>query len=181
MTRIREREKPGPTSHGEAVIDNTLFSRLLLLEIIDFLPYLYKRIRVPVEVWNEAARGRGKLKKQLANRLAEMKGFFVDCQEHDPMEAEFLKADLDAGEASAIAQASYLNADLLIDEQKGARRAENMSLRVVRTGRLLIMMKEAGAIEEVRPFLDRLKRSGFYLADEDRLKLLQEAGEEPKI
>ena len=178
MTSPKGRNKGRATSPGDAVIDNTLFSRLIYLELADFLPFIFKQIRIPPEVRKEAARSQGKLKKRLAKKIAEMKGFFIDCREADEMVAEFLKADLDRGEAAAIAQAAYLGVSLLIDEEKGTKRAKNMSIEVIRTGRLLLMLKEAGAIEEVRPYLDRLKHSDFFLKENVYKDILQMAGEE---
>lgn len=109
--------------------------------------------------------------------IGEMKGFFIDCYEANEFTKEFLKADLDEGEAAAIAQAEFKEAVLLIDERKGFRIANNMQLKTIRTGKLLNMLKEAGAIPEVKPYHLKLKAAGFYLGEKDWRQLLIEAGE----
>ena len=39
------------------------------------------------------------------------------------------------------------------------------------------MLKEAGAIKEVKPYYEKLEKTGFYLKEDVRKKLLAEAGE----
>jgi predicted nucleic acid-binding protein len=101
----------------------------------------------------------------------------VNCREVDASIRDFLKADLDDGEAAAIAQAEFTNAILLLDEEKGFRRAIMMQITVVRTLRLLNMLKAAGAIRRVLPYHEKLDKLGFYMTLEDRNQLLAEAGE----
>ncbi len=89
----------------------------------------------------------------------------------------FLDADLDPGEASVLAQAYFLGTEAIIDETDGHRRGSAMDVKVVRTGAVLLRLKEAGAIEAVAPYLDRLTRKGFRLATTARREILREAGE----
>lgn len=162
----------------QAVIDNTLLSRLVNLEVAQFLPLLYKHILIPPEVKREAYKAPHKGKRRLRKLVNEMTGFFIDCREVDESVKLILQADLDDGEAAAIAQADYKQTHLLIDEQKGFKRAETMQLTVVRTITLLNRLKEAGFIAEVKPYYDKLERMGFYLKASVRKQLLAEAGEE---
>ena len=77
-----------------AVIDNTLLTRLVLLEIADFLPWLFKQVRIPPEVKREAYKAPHKGKRRLRKLIAEQAGFFIDCHEADEGVKEILKADL---------------------------------------------------------------------------------------
>jgi hypothetical protein len=43
------------------------------------------------------------------------------------------------------------------------------------------MLKEAGALKEVRPYYDKLAQSGFYVKLSVRLRLLIDAGEEEDL
>jgi|SRR5947209_5544864 len=161
-----------------AVIDNTLLTRLVKLEIAQFLPWLFKQILIPPEVKREAFKAPHKGKRRLQKLIREMTGFFKDCHEADELIKGFLKADLDEGEAAAIAQADYKKAVLLLDEKDGYERAEVMKLTTVRTVNLLNMLKAAGVISEVKPYYQKLEDTGFYLKAEVRRQLLAEAGEE---
>lgn len=161
----------------DAVIDNTLLTRLVRLGIADFLPLLFKRILIPPEVRREAYRAPGKGKRRLRRVINEMAGFLVDCREADELTLEYLKADLDEGEAAAIAQADFTQSVLLLDENRGYKRAGLMQVTTIRTANLIVKLKEAGAISEVAPYFDRLEKTGFYLSVEVRQRLLEEAGE----
>jgi predicted nucleic acid-binding protein len=161
-----------------AVIDNTLLSRLVNLGVAQFLPLLYKQILIPPEVKREAYKAPHKGKRRLRKLVNEMAGFFIDCREVDEGVKLILQADLDEGEAAAIAQADYKQTHLLIDEQKGFKRAETMQLTAIRTTNLLNKLKEDGLIAEVKPYYDKLERMGFRLKASVRKQLLAEAGEE---
>jgi len=168
-----------PTRRGLplAVIDNTLLSRLVDLELAEALPWVFKLILIPPEVKREAYKTRHGGRRRLRNLIREMTGFFVNCREVDESIRDFLKADLDAGEAAAIAQADFKEAILLLDEERGFKRATTMQITVVRTLRLLNMLKDAEAIREVRPYHEKLDKLGFFMTLEDRNQLLNEAGE----
>jgi predicted nucleic acid-binding protein len=161
-----------------AVIDTTLLTRLVGLEIAQFLPFLFKQVLIPPEVKREAYKAPHKGKRRLRKLVAEMTGFFVDCYEADELVKSYLKADLGEGEAAAIAQADYRQSAVLMDEKKGSKRAETMQLTVIRTLNVLNMLKDAGVIAEVKPYYDKLGKTGFYLEEKVRRRLLSEAGEE---
>ena len=88
-----------------------------------------------------------------------------------------MKADLGSGESAAIAQADKKESILLLDDEKAFKRAIKMEITVIRTGRLLNMLKDAGGIREVRPYHDKLEKLGFYMSSEIREQLLADAGE----
>src|SRR5437667_373825 len=138
-----------------AVIDNTLLTRLVHLEVAEFLPLLYQHILIPQEVKREAYKAPHKGKRRLRRLVNEMSGFFVDCIEADEVIKNILQADLDAGEAAAIAQAEHTHSHVLIDEHKGYKRACRMGLNAVRTTNVLLMLQKSGAFPEVRPYFDK--------------------------
>ncbi len=168
---------PKPHLLPLAVVDTTILSRLVALDITKFLPYLFRAILIPPEVKREAFKAPHKGKRRLRKIINENAGFFQDCRDADELTKEYLKADLDEGEAAAIAQADATRSVVIVDEEKGYKRANLMAITTVRTGRLLNMLKEAGAISLVKPYHEKLEASGFYLSTEARLRLLDEAGE----
>src|SRR6266446_1446669 len=163
-----------PKARGRplAVIDTTLLSRLVDLEIAERLPWLFRLILLPPEVKREAYRGPGR--RRLRKLVKEMSGFFVDCYETNEFTRNLMRIDLDEGEAAAIAQAEQKQSVLLLDERKAFSRATAMQLTVIRTTRILVMLKDARAIAAVAPYFDKLAKTDFYLKDEVRRKLLAE-------
>lgn len=172
MAHVKKRGLP------YAVIDTTLLTRLVSLQVATFLPFLYKQILIPPEVKREAYRAPHKGKRRLKKLVNEMAGFFVDCNEADQVIKNILRADLGAGEAAAIAQAERTQSHLLIDEKKGYRRACIMGLNAVRTTTVLLMLKKSGAVPTVKPYFDRLAETKFRLKEDLRKRLLAEVGEE---
>lgn len=160
-----------------AVIDTTLLSRLQLVGLEELLPWVFARVHVPPVVRAEVGAGPGKARRRLARLFREQPDFYLDCRDEDPMVAELLRVDLDPGEAAVIAQADFVQAVVIIDERMGVQRARDMSLTVVRTGKLLCLLKDAGAIGAVRPFVEKLVGNGFRLSADATRAILAEAGE----
>jgi len=161
-----------------AVIDNTLLTRLDALGVAVFLPLLFDQILIPPEVKREAFKAPHKSKRRVQKLINESAGFIVICTEADEVVKNFLRADLDEGEAAAIAQAEATQAHLLIDEKEGFKRAQLMEIKAVRTLQLLNMLKEVGAIATVKPLYHVLKKTGFHVSDEVLNMFLAAAGEE---
>lgn len=164
-----------PVGLPVAVVDNTLLSRLVALNIAVFLPLIFDQIRIPPEVKREAERSPNN--KELLDLLNESKDFFVDCFEADITNKEILKTILDEGEAAVIAQAEATLSVVITDDKKGYKEATGRDLQVFRTGAILCKLKEAGQIELVSPYLDKLNELGFRLSPRHRNAILKEAGE----
>jgi len=85
---------------------------------------------------------------------------------------------LDEGEAAVIAQAEATNSAVIIDEGKGRKEAVERSIEVFRTGTILCLLKEAGQIQFVAPYLDKLiEEMGFRCKPKDKRSILEKAGE----
>ncbi len=89
-----------------------------------------------------------------------------------------LRTVLHTGESEAIVLAKEIDADLLILDDGEARdttRSEGLS--VVGLLAFLVLAKERGTIEQVRPLLDTLRQQGFFMSDALYHNILQRAGE----
>jgi uncharacterized protein len=82
------------------------------------------------------------------------------------------------GEWEAIALASEVGAAaILIDDRPARRLAAKTGLTVVGTLGLLLQAKEAGFITTIRPELDKLLETSFFLGEQLYDQLLHMAGE----
>ena len=147
------------------------------LELFDQLPLIFDGVLIPTRVFKELGRAPRKLKAQVKNVLSTQGDFYRRCTEVDEVIISFYEDSVDAGEAEAVAQAGDHSAAVLSDDRAAYVLATGMGLEVVRTGRLLLHLKEAGAIAEVRPVLDSLRKLGGRLGDEPYAALVAEAGE----
>ena len=86
---------------------------------------------------------------------------------------------LHAGEREAIILAHEVNAQLLIDEQRGRDIAIARGLEVMGILRILAEAKQRGLIPAVRPLVEALLAVGYWI-DEERVirPFLQEMGED---
>jgi uncharacterized protein len=105
--------------------------------------------------------------------------FIQVCQPTDLSRIAELRADLDPGEAEAIALAGQIGATLLlIDERKGRRFAQAAGFQTMGALGVLLRAKKANLIPAIKPKLCQL-RDGlrFFIADELFDELLDVAGE----
>ena len=84
---------------------------------------------------------------------------------------------IDAGESSAIAFALEMRGGVLMDDKAGRVVAARLGCPVLGTVGLLVLGKRHGFIAALRPSLDRLRQSGYFLGDalvDDALRLVGE-------
>jgi predicted nucleic acid-binding protein len=67
--------------------------------------------------------------------------------------------------------------DVVIDDWKARRRAEGLGIGLRGTLAYLLIAKNLGPIESLRPLLEQLRQSGMYLSDELMHRPLKQAGE----
>lgn len=96
----------------------------------------------------------------------------------DRTRVDYLRSDLDFGEAETLVLSNELSADwVLMDEAKGRLAAELLGLPMIGTLGLLLLGKRMGKIAAVRPLLDTLRVNKFYIGDRMYRSILAEAGE----
>lgn len=85
---------------------------------------------------------------------------------------------LHLGEVEAIALAKDIKADLIILDDKKARKfAEKEGLKVAGLPVLLIRAKKKGIIEKVKPVIDDLRRHSFFMGEDIYVEILKLSGE----
>jgi predicted nucleic acid-binding protein len=90
---------------------------------------------------------------------------------------------LDQGEAFVIALARSLNADVvLIDERKARKIARNIyGLQVIGSARILVEAKRHGVLDNVAVALQAMREQGYWIHDAIVQYTLREAGETDEL
>lgn len=95
-----------------------------------------------------------------------------------PIATQILATALGAGESEAISLTLEMGADLVILDDRAARRlAQSLGLNVIGILGVLLAAKNHNFITTVRPHLDNLKNYNFHLAPDLYQKILLDAGE----
>lgn len=142
---------------------------------MDLLHELYTEVLIPPAVADEVERH---ISGQLDQGLAT--GWLKRSRPQDPAQVDRIKRELGGrGEAEVIALGLEIeDAILLIDEAAARRYARSLDLPVRGTIGILLHAKRRGSISHVSPFLDELRRSGFWL-DEETYRMARELADEP--
>jgi hypothetical protein len=139
-----------------------------------WLPRLFTLVCVPGAVAFELAEGRSR-------------GFDVpNPEDHSWMKITYPKAtpsewfavDLGAGEIAAMSLAlEHPDHILLLDDALARRTAIAAGLTVWGTLRILLEAKSSGLIESVKPVIHRLEKSGMWVSEDIRRRILALAEE----
>lgn len=159
------------------VISNT--SPIFYLSTIghlDLLRQLYDEIVIPTAVFNEITNVGN---TDASARVVPTLNWIKTQSATDRAFVNTLRAELDPGEAEAIALAIELNADrLLMDERLGRAAAMRVGLQVTGILGILIAAKRNNLIQEVKPLLDALiEQVGFWIDTRLYAEVLQAVGE----
>lgn len=86
---------------------------------------------------------------------------------------------LDAGEATSIALALELSGALLIiDESKGRKAAKELGVQITGSLGTIIVAKEKGIIQSVKPIIEKIKKTNFRISDDLLKKILHLVNEQ---
>ena len=156
------------------VSNTTPIISLLKLNRLEILQKLYKKIYIPIAVYNEIEAGKAK------GYYKDLSGIdWINIIEIRDKQAVKYFLDLDAGEAEAIVLATELNADLIIlDEKLGRFHAKHADLKVSGTIGILIKAKSEGLIENLKPLLDELTNKEVWISEKLKIEILKKLGEE---
>lgn len=125
---------------------------------------LQDEIIIPTAVWSEVVEnGAGRVGAKLISAA----DWISVRQVADTDFLCLLKNELDPGESEAIALAKEMKSDLILLDERDARKiAKSLSLNVLGTVGLLIQAKRVGKIMSLKEMLDRLINEGqFRISD----------------
>lgn len=162
------------------VSDTSVLVHLARIDRFDLLERLYSEIIVPKAVWRETvveAKGRpGGPEMQTARASGWVEVVQVDA---DTDAVRLLRQALDAGEAEALALADQIEADLvLLDESAARQRAKRFGLRKTGTIGVLLRAKRKGMIDRLRPELNSLRATSFWIDEALYRRVLAAVNEE---
>ena len=158
------------------VADTSVILNLCRIQHEHLLQQLFKRVLIPDEVADEFAR-LVKIQKRFSGLV--LPAWIEVLPSPKSIPVEVVQAELDAGEAAAIALFLKQKAEaLLIDEALGRSVAEKLGIRTIGIIRILIEARDRELISSVTVLLDRLEReAGFWISPDLRNRVLQLAGE----
>ena len=148
---------------------------LSMIDRIDILRHLFEFIAVPETVHKEILEG-GATNAGLANyRKVKWIKVITLSNPVDPL----LRTSLDAGEAAVIGLARELSVNLvLVDERKARKIARTIyGLRVIGSARVLVEAKRRGLLDNVGASLQAMRDGGYWISDSIVNAALKQAGE----
>ena len=148
---------------GKVICNTGPLIALSIIDRIDILRHLFEVIAIPEAVHRELMDG-GVKNAGLSNYHKVQWIEVMPLSLHtDPL----LIKTLDAGEAAVIELARELNADLvLIDERKARKIARNIyDLRVIGSAGILVKAKKYGLLDNISSLLQIMRDSGYWIGD----------------
>jgi predicted nucleic acid-binding protein len=158
------------------VADTSVILNLCRIQHEHLLQQLFKRVLIPDEVADEF---RWLTKTQRRFFGLTLPHWIEISSAPKSYPIEVIQAELDAGEAAAIALFLKQKADaLLIDETIGRSVAEKLGIRTMGIIRILLEAQNRKSIPSVKILLDRLEReANFWISTELKLQVLRLAEE----
>lgn len=161
------------------VSDTTAITHLAKIGALNLLQHLYTEILIPEAVAAELTRA----KRTQPGALQVLNSVWIKTV---PIKnrhvADKLNQRLDLGESEAIALSLELGADvLIIDEAAGRSVAKRLVNSIIGMIGILLLAKKRELIPAVRPYLDRLRSTGFRMGDEIYEHALATAGESLQV
>ena len=91
---------------------------------------------------------------------------------------ENLKINIDKGESASIVLYKETNSDLLaINDLKARGIAHALGIKIIGTLGILLLAKDKGLIQEIKPLMEKLRKNGAYVSNSLYNRILEDAGE----
>lgn len=157
------------------VLDSSSLIALSRIGRLDLIHELAGEVHIPAAVSEEV----GEHSDQRVGRAEVRRAPWIRVgRVTDEKAVELLRGRLGRGEAESIVLARELQADFVVLDDAAARRAAiEERLPVIGLLGLLVHAKERGTIAALKPLLEELKATGFYVGDSLYQDLLRRVGE----
>lgn len=158
---------------GPVVLNNTPLVALWAIGGLDLLRDLFGEVHIPPAVEAEFLA----IDRSLRERALADAPWIRTVALDNPRRA-LAYGGLDRGEAEVLALAEESDARLVVvDERKARRYAERLGLPLTGTLGVLLSAKEAGLIDAVAPWADKIRDAGLYLRADLVARFRELAGE----
>ena len=158
----------------DVISNSSPLQYLYQADVLDLLPALFGQVCVPEAVVAELEEGRRR--SVSLPTLAELSWLQVRTVRNRTLLP--LVTHLGDGEKEVLALGRELSdALLLLDDRDARRHAHALELEISGTLGVLLLAKERGILDAVRPVLDRLQALRFRLDVRTRQRVLELAGE----
>jgi predicted nucleic acid-binding protein len=143
------------------IVNATPLIVLCHIGCLELLKKLYGKIIVPRAVYQEVCAKPDSVCQQIKDHA----DWIQVCDISHPAERKMYQAKLHAGEVEVMILASEMEAELLIIDDNAAKKtAKYLGFTVTGTLGVLLKAKQNGIVQEVRPLLQAIRKSGFYVS-----------------
>jgi predicted nucleic acid-binding protein len=154
------------------ISDTTPIISLIKIDRLKILEELYKKIIIPKAVYDELI-----INIDYQDEIDIIKRCtFIQIENvEENLSVVLLQRELklDRGESEAIVLAKNINADLIIiDERKARRIAKDVGLKVTGTLGILVEAKQQGLIKELKSLLDELMDNNIRISRKLYMEIL---------
>ena len=158
----------------KAVVNSSPLIFLAKINRLDLLNKLFDEVIIPKAVYEEAVLNGKRDKTEIIKNLNWIK---VEEVKNRRL-INFLMNFIDYGESEVIAYAVENNIDLVVLDDKDARKiAREFDLKVIGTLGILIISKKKGYINELKPIIEKLVDNNFRISKKLLRRILEEVNE----
>ncbi len=158
----------------KAVVNSSPLIFLAKINRLDLLNKLFDEVIIPKAVYEEAVLNGKRDKTEIIKNLNWIK---VEEVKNRRL-INFLMNFIDYGESEVIAYAVENNIDLVVLDDKDARKiAREFDLKVIGTLGILIISKKKGYINELKPIIENLVGNNFRISEKLLRRILEEVNE----
>ena len=155
----------------KVIVNSTPIIGLSDIGQLDLLRQIYGNIFIPEAVEKE-------ILSEPARTLVETSEWIIKLPIKDLSSKMMYRAKLHAGEVEVMILAQESGADLIIlDDNAAKKTAKYLGLTVTGTLGVLLKAKKIGLIQQVKPLMDQLEESGFFISDRVKEMVLKQANE----
>lgn len=158
----------------ETISNTSPLLYLYRIGVVEWLPKLFSKIWTPTAVVKELREGRKR-----GYDVPDPRDYdWLQIVEPRSMPSEWLALDLGAGETATMAVALENPSQIvLLDDALARRIAQAAGLEAWGTLRILLEAKSRGVTKNIKPLVDQLQKSGMWVSDDIRQRVLTLAGE----